>query len=62
VNKFEAILLNVKTAFLHGNLEEDIFIHIPKGYKEFLRDEYNEETEETHLKLEKLLYGLVQAA
>ena len=62
VNKFEAILLNVKTAFLHRNLEEDIFIHIPEGYKEFLKDEYNEETEETHLKLEKLLYGLVQAA
>jgi len=62
VNGFDARVIDVKTAFLHGNLEEDIFIKLPEGYKEFIRDKYDKNTEEKHLKLEKSLYGLVQAA
>jgi Reverse transcriptase (RNA-dependent DNA polymerase) len=49
----ESIILNVETAFLHGELEETIFMQAPKG---------------TQLKpfqcvqLDRALYGLVQAA
>lgn len=33
-NKLLIKTLNVKTEFLHGQLDEEIFIKVPKGYKE----------------------------
>jgi len=42
----------VKTAFLHGEVEEDIFIEAPEGYVEKLGKV---------LKLRKALYDLKQA-
>ena len=56
-----AEIADVQTAFLHGDLEEEIFIKIPPGYKEFL-SESEETINEKFLKLEKSTYGLVQAA
>ncbi|MFN7263265.1 MAG: reverse transcriptase domain-containing protein [Cyanobacteriota bacterium] len=56
-----AEVADVQTAFLHGDLDEEIFIKIPPGYKEFL-SEINETIDEQFLKLEKSTYGLVQAA
>ena len=56
-----AEIADVQTAFLHGDLEEEIFIKIPPGYKEYLA-EIGETVEEKFLKLEKSTYGLVQAA
>jgi len=61
VNNSFAEVADVQTAFLHGDLEEELFITIPPGYKEFL-EETNETIEGRYLKLEKSTYGLVQAA
>ena len=60
-NEWYAIQGDVKTAFLNGELEEEIYIEIPDGYMEYLK-ESKEKIEGDHLKLEKALYGLVQAA
>ena len=46
--------LDVKTAFLHGDLEEDIFMEQPEGF-------INEGEEHLVCKLNKCLYGLKQA-
>jgi hypothetical protein len=56
-----AEVADVQTAFLHGDLEEELFIKIPVGYKEFLA-ETNESIDHKYLQLEKSTYGLVQAA
>jgi len=53
-----AVLLDVETAFLHGKLEEEIYMEIPSGYKEV----YQEPERDTVLKLQMAMYGLVQAA
>ena len=45
-------------AFLNGDLDHEIFMKIPVGYKECIQD-YDEDKA---LKLEKAFYGLVQAA
>ena len=46
--------LNVKTTFLHGDLEEEIYMQQPEGF---------EERGKEHLvcRLKKSLYGLKQA-
>ena len=46
--------LDVKTTFLHGYLEEDIYMQQPEGYK--LKGK-----EKLVCKLKKSLYGLKQA-
>jgi hypothetical protein len=51
--KLDAKIVNVETAFLHGDLEEDIYMDCPPGMK-------NEPDE--CLQLGKTIYGLVQAA
>jgi hypothetical protein len=61
INAYYAEIADVKTAFLHGDLEEEIFILNPPGYKEFL-EELGEVLEGSYLQLSKSCYGLVQAA
>ena len=46
--------LDVKTSFLHGNLEEEIFMEQPEGFKK-------PGTENLVCKLKKTLYGLKQS-
>jgi len=49
----DAIIVDVETAFLHGDLEEEIYMNLPQGM--------NGESDECLLLL-KALYGLVQGA
>jgi Reverse transcriptase (RNA-dependent DNA polymerase) len=53
----KAYSLDVETAFLHGELEEEIYMQVPKGHEEVF-----EENKDICLKLQKAIYGLVQAA
>jgi hypothetical protein len=49
--------LEVETAFLHGKLEEEMFMNVPEGYSEdpdFIKTKA--------MRLKKAIYGLVQAA
>jgi len=55
---FNAVLLDVETAFLYRKLEEDIYMEILSGYKEV----YQEPERDIVLKLQMAMYGLVQAA
>ena len=57
--KLDAWLINVKTAFLHGDFDkgERIFMEIPKGMKEVEKVE-----DDDCLELLKTCYGTVQAA
>ncbi len=60
--RYSARLLDVKTAFIYGVLEEELFFSIPKGYEEFLKEAFGEELKGKDLDLKKTIYGLVQAA
>jgi Reverse transcriptase (RNA-dependent DNA polymerase) len=54
----ESRVVDVETAFLYGNLEENIYMKIPQGYREVIGDDVDGDV----LELQKSLYGLVQAA
>ena len=49
--------LDVETAFLHGELEEEIYMRIPEGYVKG-----DEHPNYPALKLKRAIHGLVQAA
>jgi Reverse transcriptase (RNA-dependent DNA polymerase) len=51
--KLESVILDVETAFLHGELDEEIYMQAPKGITI---------SKNQCVKLDKALYGLVQAA
>jgi hypothetical protein len=46
-------VVDIETAFLHGDLDEDVYMEVPKG----LEIEHNKK-----LMLRKIIYGLVQSA
>ena len=54
----DAKVVDINNAFLNGDLDHKIFMKIPEGYKECIQD-YDEDKA---LKLDKAIYGLVQAA
>ena len=49
----KAKIVDIKTAFLHGDLEEDIYMDAPEGIGA---------TEDEVVKLKQTIYGLVQSA
>ena len=51
-------IINVETAFLLGDLDEEIYMTIPKGYKYYI----DQNLENKCLILRKSIYGLIQAA
>ena len=52
------IMTKIDNAFLNGDLDHDIFMKMPEGYKECIQDYEDGKA----LKLDKAIYGLVQAA
>ena len=54
----DAKVVDIDNAFLNGDLDHEIFMKIPEGYKECIQD-YDEDKA---LKLDKAIYGLVQVA
>ena len=51
-------VVDIDNAFLNGDLNHEIFMKIPEGYKECIQD-YDEDKA---FKLDKAIYGLLQAA
>ena len=47
------------TAFLYGDLEENIYMKVPEGFSECLLKEFNNNC---MMMMMKVAYGLVQAA
>ena len=43
IRRYEAWIIDIETAFLEGVLEEEIYIQIPKGYREALEKEADNE-------------------
>lgn len=64
MNNLETEQFDVVAAFLYGELEEEIYMSMPKGYTKYLNEKgINKYNEKDHcLKLHKSIYGLVQAA
>jgi hypothetical protein len=62
--KLSARQFDIVTAFLYGDLDEEIYMTFPDGYERYLREVRNEyfSSQDYCLLLEKALYGLVQAA
>jgi hypothetical protein len=58
VCKLNRKIIDVETAFLHGILQEEIYMKIPDGYT----DEMPGITDDHCLLLKKSIYGIVQAA
>jgi hypothetical protein len=48
----QASIVDVETAFLHGDLQEEIYMNVPKGMSQ---------DDNTCLLLKKTIYGLVQS-
>ena len=54
----DAKVIDIDNAFLNGDLCPETFMKMPEGYKECIQDYGNGKA----LKLDKAIYGLVQAA
>ena len=57
-NNLESMVFDVETAFLYGELEEEIFMRVPEGYREC----GYKISEDEVLELLMAIYGLIQAA
>ena len=55
---WEAEIIDIKTAFLYGNLEEEIYLKIPNGYEKYTSKKIDKND---CLILDQAIYGLVQA-
>jgi hypothetical protein len=63
IYKLNSRQFDIETAFLYGDLEEEIYMEFPDGYEDYLHDQgCNFSSTEYCVILKKALYGLVQAA
>jgi hypothetical protein len=62
--KLDAGQFDIETAFLYGELEEELWMEFPQGYQDFLKDKHKKDVDASMncLHLKKAIYGLVQAA
>ena len=58
IEKWDAKIVDIDNAFLHRELEHEIYMAIPEGHTVCIEQCEDNEA----LKLEKAIYGLVQAA
>ena len=58
-NGWDADIVDIKTAFLYGDLDDEIYTKVPKGLAENLETEFDNDA---CLLLVQSMYGLVQAA
>ena len=58
-NDWEAYIVDIETAFLYGELEDEIYLKIPEGLDEYLEKEF---VKDDCFVLDKSMYGLVQSA
>jgi hypothetical protein len=49
----QASIVDIETAFLHGYLQEEIYVNVPKGMSQ---------DDNTCILLKKIIYGLVQSS
>ena len=59
IKNLKGKVVDIDNAFLHGDLEHEIYMKIPEGYDEVINQEVDKED---CLILQKAIYGLVQAA
>ena len=57
--KWRAEIIDIETGFLYGNLEEEINLKIPNGYKKYTSKKIDKNDSPI---LDQAIYGLVQAA
>jgi hypothetical protein len=62
--ELESEQFDVETAFLYGDLDEEIWMEFPEGYVDYLQEVHKRNYEESEwcVELGKAIYGLVQAA
>ncbi|XP_072074363.1 uncharacterized protein [Arachis hypogaea] len=56
IDRCKARLLDINTAFLNGDLDEEVYIQLPQGYPN-----KGEQREKLVCKLKRSIYGLIQA-
>ena len=59
IQDMELVQMDVKTAFLHGDLDEDVYMQQPE---DFLSEPHKPNKAELECKLKKALYGLKQGS
>ena len=57
--KLEAEIINIGRLFLYGNLDEEIYLKIPDGYKKYISNKINKND---CLVFDQTIFGFVQAA
>ena len=58
LEELDAKVIDIDNAFLNGDLDHEIFMKMPEGYKECIQDDDDGKA----LTLDKAIYGLVQTA
>ena len=62
VNNYYVEIADVQTAFLYSTLDEDLYLTLPQGYHDYLKIKNINQNAGNYLRLNKSIYGLVQAA